>query len=111
MKHIEEVSMSVLFLMEAAKKVDRAFNTSPQTTAHTIHDTVQDVQKISQHLVESRALVSISDRSTPLFVDPTDTGLKKLNTAWLKDTLARMQTEADTEVTTGDELYELWDTV
>ena len=36
-RHIEEVSLSV-FLLDAAKKTDRAFGVAPQTTAYSIRD-------------------------------------------------------------------------
>ena len=42
-KHVEEVSLGVLFLMDAAKKFDKAMGASPQTTAHTTRDASEDM--------------------------------------------------------------------
>ena len=44
-KHLKEVSLSVLFLMEAASKADHAFGVPPRSTAHTVHDANRDIQK------------------------------------------------------------------
>ena len=34
--HIEDVSLSALFLLEAAKKTDRQFGVTPPTRRHTL---------------------------------------------------------------------------
>lgn len=43
-RHIEDVSMCALFLMEAAKKTDREFGCS-QSSAHTTTDAESDVTR------------------------------------------------------------------
>ena len=53
-RHIEEVSLSALFLLDAAKKTDRAFGVASQTTAHSIRDPSLDVSKMVKHLVENK---------------------------------------------------------
>ena len=53
-RHVEEVSLSALFLLDAAKKTDRAFGVAPQTTAHTIRDPSSDVSKMVKHLMENK---------------------------------------------------------
>lgn len=35
-RHVENVSMAVLFLLNAVKKTDQAFHVTQQTTAHTV---------------------------------------------------------------------------
>ena len=45
-KHLREVSMCALFLLEAAKKIDKAYSVSPKTTAHAIKDAAADIEKI-----------------------------------------------------------------
>ena len=45
-RHLEEVSLSALFLLDAAKKTDTAFGVAPRTTAHTVRDPSSDVSKM-----------------------------------------------------------------
>ena len=90
-KHVEEVSLSALFLLEAAKKTDRAFGVAPQTTAHTIRDSTSDVSKMVKHLVENKVSLVVDNGRTPAFTDPTDDGYKKLCSSWLNKTLSRNQ--------------------
>ena len=81
--------MSVLFLMEAAQKADRAFCVPPQTSAHTTHDASIDVLKMVKHLLDKDVTTESAERRSPQFLDPTENGWKKLTKAWLKDTLER----------------------
>ena len=55
-KHIREVSLSVLFLMEAAAKADQTFLVPPRSSANTISDVAADVTKMVTHLVEKKVL-------------------------------------------------------
>lgn len=81
--------MSALFLLDAAKKTDAAFGVAPQTTAHTIRDPGSDVSKMVKHLVENKVSLTVEDRLSPAFTDPTDKGYKKLCSSWLNETLSR----------------------
>ena len=90
-RHVEEVSLSALFLLDAAKRTDKAFGAAPQTTAHTISDASSDVSKMVKHLVENKVSSTVKDRLTPAFTDPTDDGYKKLCSSWLRETLSRSQ--------------------
>lgn len=51
-KHITDVSMCALFLLEAAKKCDKVFGVPPQSTAHTVRDAKSDIGMICQHLLD-----------------------------------------------------------
>lgn len=51
-QHIVDVSLSALFLMEAAKKANRAFGVTPQTSAHTTRDAENDIDKMVNHLIQ-----------------------------------------------------------
>ena len=73
-KHIKDVSMSVLFLMEAAKKADKIFGLSPQSMSHTVHSSHEDVDKMIKHLSEAKVTTVVEERSTPPFFDPIDDG-------------------------------------
>ena len=58
-------------LLEAAKKTDAAFGVAPQTTAHTIRDPGSDVSKMVKQLVENKVSLTVEDRLSPAFTDPT----------------------------------------
>ena len=58
-KHIKEVSLSGLFLMEAAKKADRAFGAPPPSTRHTATDASSDIKKITEHLLKKNATTEV----------------------------------------------------
>ena len=93
-RHIEEVSLSVLFLLEAAKSTDRAFGAVPQTTAHSIRDPTSDLSKLVKHLMETKVSQVDEDRQGPAFHDSTDDGYKKLCSSWLSETLLRSHVSA-----------------
>lgn len=64
-KHLEEISLSSLFLMEAAKKADQAFGVHPQSTAHTIRDAKADVIKMATHLLNKKATTAVPGPTAP----------------------------------------------
>ena len=91
MKHVEDVLMAVLFLLEAAKKADRAFCAAPQTTSHSVHSSCRDIDIMVQHLQEKKVAENIIGRHAPVFTDPIEQGWKKLSTtSWLKDRISSM---------------------
>ena len=97
-KHVEDVSMAVLFLSEASETADEAFGVAPQTTAHSIIDSQKDVTLMSTRLIESVVTTFDRERQTPPFVDPATAGWKKLTTTnWLQDTIQKSHTLADRE--------------
>ena len=113
-KHIKDVSMCVLFLMEAAQKTDKTFGLSPQSTSHTVHSPHEDINKMTKHLSETKVTTVVEERSMPPFIDPVDDGWKKLSTtSWLTDTLRRnvADDEEDLHEERGeiDSYYELFD--
>ena len=88
-KHIEDVSMCALFLMDAAKKTDREFQCH-HSSAHTERDAERDISKLVEHLLDKTVVVHSPKRNTPAFTDPTDTGYKKLcNTSWVQEILSK----------------------
>lgn len=89
-KHVEEVSLGVLFLMQAAKKTDTAFKVKAPSTTHTVRGSDNDVVKMATYLHENQVHLVKTERSSPGFVDPTESGWKKISTTtWLKDTLTQ----------------------
>ena len=114
MKHIEEVSLGVLFLMKAAKITDATFQVKAPSTTHTVRDSGNDVMKMATHLRENEVHLVIGDRSSPGFADPTENGWKKISTTtWLKNTLSRsLETETSDNLQADHEVdlnYELAD--
>lgn len=95
--HIEDLSLSALFLMSAAKKTDQEF-CSHRTTAHSTRDANRDIDKMVNVLHEKKVTSLLKGRNSPPFVDPTENGLKKLcNTKWVHETLARNPIDEDFE--------------
>ena len=77
-KHITDVSMCALFLLKAAKTCDKVFAVPPQSTAHTVREFKSDIRKIHTLLIEKKIIQEDISRTTPTFVDPTESGLNTL---------------------------------
>lgn len=87
-KHIEDVSMCALFLLQAAKKCDSVFGVTPKSTLHTVRDSQADIQKVHQQLMEMGIVSEDATRTSPGFVDPTVSGMGTLtNGKWLQKQL------------------------
>lgn len=113
-KHITDVSMCALFLLEAAKKCDTAFGVPPQSTSHTVRDAKSDIGKIYQHLLDNQIAKEVKDRTTPAFIDPMESGLHTLTQGdWLQKQLrSKFEDYLQNEESHGevDIDYELADT-
>ena len=83
-KHVEKVSMGVLFLLEAAKKTDRTFYASPQTTSHTVRSSCKDIGIMVEHLQEKKIGEKITGQNTAV-----------CTTSWLKDRTSSMHHQDD----------------
>ena len=109
--HIAEVSLSALFLLEAAKKTDREFGIAPESRMHTIKDARNDINKIAQYLREKDVIVETAGRTSPHFTHPIEKGWERLsNSDWLPSVLASSLVEEE-EVQRGEVSldYELFD--
>ena len=86
LKHIEKVSLSALFLADAAKKADRELGLPTYSGKHTAHDAQRNINQIARHLqnyqVPRRFL-----KEPLLFKDLTYDGWKKLDGSWLERVL------------------------
>ena len=113
-KHVKDISMCALFLLEAAKKCDSLFRVPPNYTAHSVRDSKADVQKMLEHLLEKEITKEITSRTDPEFVDPTVNGVDTLTKGeWLLKQLQskfddNLQSERDRNELDLD--YELADT-
>ena len=106
--HAEEISLSALFLLEAAKKADHEFCTH-RSTSHIIRDAEKDILTLANHLWDHKVTSTVSERNSQKFHYPTEDGLKKLcPKSWVQDTLdLEGDNTRDSEV---DMDYELSDT-
>ena len=101
-KHIEDVSMCALFLMEAAKKTDKEFGCY-QSSSHTVREADKDIQKLVQYLLDKKIVTKLDDRKTPPFNNPSSAGYKKLcTTSWVQDTLSKSAVD-DSDLGTEEE--------
>ena len=89
MKHIKEISLCGMFLLEAASKADSAFNVPPPSTQHTIRDAQRDIHTMTKDLLQ-RAVVEQQDHHGPSFPDPTVKGMEeKASKGWIEGALLR----------------------
>ena len=85
MKHLEEVSLGALFLLDAAKKADKAFCVTPPGGKHTVREACRDIKTMTNHLLEKGVANNLENRSSPEFTNPDDAGLDKLTSTWLHE--------------------------
>ncbi len=89
-KHLEDVSLCGLFLMEAAKKADAFFQVPPPSTQHMVRDATTDIQAMVADLLSSSAVKTQENpRSTvPPFQDPSTVGMEnKASAGWIESAL------------------------
>lgn len=114
-KHIEEVSLSALFLADAAKKADRELGLTAYSGKHTAHDAQRDINQIARHLQNYQVTKEVPERTTPMFRDLTDDGWKKLDGSWLERVLGSYPLtdlqQGEEERGEVDSNYELYDVV
>ena len=97
-KHIEEVSLCSLFLMEAAKKADQEFGITPRSMKHTTRDATADIRIIMEHLLEHKVTAPQASRTTPPFSDVTAEGFRKMSQPWLNQVLVQAPDAVDVEL-------------
>lgn len=66
LKHIEEVSLSALFLADAAKKADRELGLPTYSGKHTAHDAQRNINQIARHLQNYQVTKEVPERTTPV---------------------------------------------
>lgn len=104
-KHIEEVSLCALFLIEAAKKADSDFQVPPQSTSHTVRDSANDIKKISAYVREKDINKEVTSCTSPPFFDPTESGFKNImcKPKWIEGIL-KEKSEEQAEETIQNEI-------
>ena len=96
MKHVE-VSLGALFLLDAAKKTDKAFCVTPPGGKHTVREVCRDIKTMINHLLEKGVANNLENRSSPEFTNPDDAGLYQLTSTWLHKALFRTCSDDDTD--------------
>ena len=76
-KHLEDVSMCGLFLLEVCKKVDRMFG-AECSGAHTIRDAEGDINRIATYLRAEKVTKEVKDREGWDFTNPHTLGYAKV---------------------------------
>ena len=119
-KHMEDVSLCALFLMDVAKRVDRMFGVS-QSVTHTARDANKDITKMVVHLLSEKVTTELEQRQSHLtFEDPSVAGCRCIAGGHIDKYLKEeVDDENDVSESTDDEIpeiivdlnYELYDVV
>ena len=76
-KHLEEVSLSAVMLMDTAKKVDQMYGVT-QSGSHTTTEASGDIKKIVRYLLSEGITKEREGREGPAFEDPRVLGSRKV---------------------------------
>ena len=85
-KHVEDVSLCALMLMNTAKKVDQMYG-AWQSGSHTIRDATGDITKIVEYLLSEGVTKEKEGSTGPGFEDPRLIGSRKVSEGRLDDYL------------------------
>ncbi len=84
-KHLEDISLGGLFLLEAAKKTDDFFQVPSPSPHHTIRDASNDLLAMTADLLSTRAVKQKEGRSAPPFQDPSTVGMEtRASKGWVE---------------------------
>ena len=64
-KHIEDISLSGLFLLEAAKTADEIFQVPPSSNHHTVRDAASDIQSMVESLLKFNVTQEMNRTGSP----------------------------------------------
>ena len=113
-KHLEEVSLCALMLMDTTKKIDQMFGAT-QSGTHTTRDATGDIRKISCYLLSEGVTKEKEGCKGPCFKDPRVMGSKNVGKGRLDDYLkGKVELEEqDNNIESGeaDINYELYHVV
>ena len=87
MKHMEEISMSGLLLLDTAKAADSEFHTPYRSSHHVIGSVENDIVKMTAHLLEEKVTNECEGRVSMKFDEPIALGMQKIVDGWLKEYL------------------------
>ena len=83
-KHMEELSMCALLLLDVAKKSDLEFSTAYRSSRHTVRSAEDDIKKMVNHLIEENVMQESENGEKVTFKDPLQIGMQKMVNGWLK---------------------------
>ena len=83
-KHMEELSMCALLLLDVAKRSDHEFGTPYHSSRHTTRSADDDIKKMVKYLIEEKVTQQSEDGAKISFKDPLVIGMQKLVDWWLK---------------------------
>ena len=61
-KHVEDISMCGLFLLDEAKRADQEFQIPYRFSHHTVRSAEGDIKKMISHLLEEKVTYERKDR-------------------------------------------------
>ena len=109
-KHMEELSMCALLLLDVAKRSDHEFVTPYRSSRHTTGSADDDIKKMVKYLIEEKVTKESDDGAKISFKDPLVIGMQKVVSGWLKKFLVSSEHDENTEDEPNNEIelsYEL----
>ena len=114
---MEDISLSALFLMDVAKRVDKMFGVT-QSVTHTSRDAKKDIKKMVLHLLSEKITTEVTSRQSHIrFEDSSVAGSRIIAGGYidkyLKGEVEDIVSDSDDGVCENiiDPNYELCDTV
>ncbi len=100
-KHMEELSLCSLFLLDVAKKIDVQTGTPYRSGHHTVKDENKDVIAMATYICEA-----MPDHIP--FENPVEIGMTKIQGGWLKDFIKKISAGScgDTDIESEDNTSE-----
>ena len=96
-KHMEDISMCGLFLLDAAKRADQEFQIPYRSSQHTVRSAEGDIKKMVSHLLEEKMTCERKDRVDIKFNEPIQLGMQKIVNGWLQNYLMSSGSESVTD--------------
>lgn len=89
--------MCGLFLLDTAKRADKEFQTPHHSSHHTVRSAVNDIKKMTNHLLEEKVTTECKDRVGIKFYEPIEMGMQKVVNGWLQNYLKSSGSESCTD--------------
>lgn len=96
-KHMEDISMCGLFLLDTAKRADQEFGTPYRSSHHTVRSAENDIKTMTIHLLEEKVTKECKDRVRIKFDEPIELGMQKVVDGWLQSYLKSSRSESCTD--------------
>ena len=93
-KHMEDISMCGLFLLDTVKRADQEFQIPYRSSHHTIRS---DIKRMISHLLEEKVACEREDRVSIKFSEPIQLGMQKVVNGWVQNYLKSSGSESATD--------------